>query len=141
MFDPYILSFFRCLGKARLRDCGISWVSSLIFFRCWPLQFIQQLAYINEKPASNRHMYLECKHSKPGLRTPGRDAQTVCMQLPWFLRFRRGKSRVFESILKLLNNIHNVQQVSEKRKDELLSKFISEHKMILAHFAYIHNAL
>ena len=30
LFVPY-LSFFWCLGKAVLRDCGISWISSLIF--------------------------------------------------------------------------------------------------------------
>ena len=28
------LSFFWCLGKAVLRDCSISWVSSLIFVYC-----------------------------------------------------------------------------------------------------------
>ena len=31
VFPPH-LSYFWCLGRAVLRDCGISWVSSLLFF-------------------------------------------------------------------------------------------------------------
>ena len=35
LFDPH-LSFYWCLGSAMLRDCGISWVSVIIFFIALP---------------------------------------------------------------------------------------------------------
>ena len=47
LFVPY-LSFFWCLGKAVLRDYGISWVSSLIFLHCLHVTFFFSEKFVTE---------------------------------------------------------------------------------------------
>ena len=42
LFVPHI-SFFWCLGKAVLRDFGLSWLSSLIFYHIVPLAVLKNV--------------------------------------------------------------------------------------------------
>ena len=49
LFLPHLF-YFWCLGRAMLCNCGISWVSSLIFF-----EFIHIVSFLNDMKGMDTH--------------------------------------------------------------------------------------